>query len=320
MKRLLTISAVMLSIAVTAGGCIQMSHMTGLPNPFDVDRPYEGRHRNPLAVRGITRAASLEVFPVANMPPGLGTRLAEELEFAAKARDIPIFVKTGAQTADQLMGRANIHETDGNLWLDVVWQYIDMDGTFLSGFTVREQLAARDTRDFEGHATAWDHLTPDRIDALAEQTADRLQGLLEIAQGRDPNRDIVRNRIILRAVTGAPGDGGRTLTTVLANLLSEAKYEVDTMWQTEDRQIPHGAVVVLGKVEISELENNIDRIDLIWSVFDHRGQRLGRIVQTNTVPRGRLDGSWGEIAVYAAQGAREGILGLLAHMPVAGAG
>ncbi|MGF1456050.1 MAG: hypothetical protein ACFB6R_11840 [Alphaproteobacteria bacterium] len=304
-------------LATGLAGCIEMSRNIGLPNPFEVSRPYEGRHRNLLAVRGIAQSASITVFPVAALPPGWGQTIAKNLEQAGQLRDIPVLVDNNAETADQLMGRARLESDSKGLWLEVRWQHLGPDGTFIEAFKVREKLAEPGTMRFTGLSSPWDLLNRERAYALAERTADRLQRRLEIAQGRDPGRSFTRNRIVLRPVSGAPGDGGKTLTVSLARMLAEAQFDVDTRWQAEDAPVPFGAVVVLGEVEVTTLDTGVDRVDLIWTVLDHRAQWMGEIKQTNTVPRGTLDESWGEVAVYAAHGAKEGILGLLAHMPMA---
>lgn len=305
-----------LALASGLGGCVGMARTIGLPNPFEVSRPYEGRHRNQLAVRGIAQSASITVFPVAEMPPGWGRTIAQNLEETAQLRDIPVLVESTAETADQLMGRARLRSDAKGLFLEVAWQHLDAEGAFIDNFRVRQMLAGPGIARFADSRSAWNYLTTEHAYALAESTADQLQKRLEVAQGRDPKRSVTRNRIVLRPVTGAPGDGSRTLTTSLARMLSEARYDVDTRWQAEDAPVPFGAVIVLGEVEVTTLETGVDKVDLVWTVLDHRSKWMGEIKQTNTVPQGTLEGNWGEIAVYAAHGAKEGILGLLAHMPM----
>ncbi len=319
-------------LAMLPAGCIQIAKSTGLPNPFAVERPYEGRHRNPIAVKGILRGASFVVFPIAGMPGGEGMALAIELREAAAARDIPVSVTKGASTADQLLGRARLHQTEAGIWIEVFWQVVNRSGGVIQGFSVsrrlREPDQSRSTLPLTvgmpligfPEAEAWNFLKEADVEAIAQATADRIQFMLEEAQGRDPVREVVRRRIILRPVAGAPGDGQVSLTRMLASRLGEANFDVDTRWQMEAGPVPNDAVVVTGSVAVEpQVVSGVlagDKVTLTWSVHDHRGRHMGTVSQSNMVPPGRLNGPWEEIAVYAAEGARQGILDLLANMPV----
>ncbi|MEK9662216.1 MAG: hypothetical protein VW644_10860, partial [Alphaproteobacteria bacterium] len=50
---------------------------------------------------------------------------------------------------------------------------------------------------------------------------------------------------------------------------------------------------------------------LDWRVIANDGVEIGKITQSNPVAAGSLDGSWGEIADIAAQGAAQGIDALI---------
>lgn len=45
---------------------------------------------------------------------------------------------------------------------------------------------------------------------------------------------------------------------------------------------------------------------------------MGRISQSNTVPRGRLEQRWGEVALLAAEGGADGMVELLDRLKTAG--
>lgn len=305
---------------------------------FAVSRPYEGRHRNALAVSGITLGASVVVFPVAGLPEGKDEALAAAVQTAAVKRDIPVFLRNGAETADQLLGRARLHLTEAGLWLEVFWQLRDFASQQRAQFTTTKRLAAPDRSRASGwadppeldNAAAWQFLTDEALAEVGAAAAVRLQDILTAAQGRDPATETVRSAIVMLPVEDAPGDGRRSLTRMMALLLEEAGYTVEIMWDGPPRErLPAGTVVIASRVAVSEperfrrrnpngqgfIEDEMQTVTLGWGVFDNRGQSMGQINQTNRIPAGSLDGPWGENAVYAAQGARDGLLQLLANLP-----
>jgi len=106
-----------------------------------------------------------------------------------------------------------------------------------------------------------------------------------------------------RGVQGAPGDGDQALSREVGKLLAQSGAQLTTTAQP-------GALILTAQV--SKIPNgNFDRIEIIWQVQDSNGENVGQVTQANDVPRGLLDNAWGEDAVYAAEGARDGIIELL---------
>ena len=109
--------------------------------------------------------------------------------------------------------------------------------------------------------------------------------------------------LMFRGVQGAPGDGDQALSREVGKLLAQSGAQMTTTAQP-------GALVLSAQVSKTPGANS-DRIEIIWRVQDSNGENVGQVTQANDVPRGLLDNAWGEDAVYAAEGARDGIIELL---------
>lgn len=106
------------------------------------------------------------------------------------------------------------------------------------------------------------------------------------------------------AVTGAPGDGGATLTTAIQRELTKNGVALTST--------PGGKTYkVEGKVAMGQGKDGKQPIQIDWNVIDPKGKKLGTVSQKNEVPQGSLDGSWGKTADAAAAAAAQGILKLL---------
>ena len=109
--------------------------------------------------------------------------------------------------------------------------------------------------------------------------------------------------LVFRGVQGAPGDGDQALGREVGKLLAQSGANMTTRTQP-------GALILSAQVSKTPGANS-DRIEIIWRVQDTNGENVGQVTQANDVPRGLLDNAWGEDAVYAAEGARDGIIELL---------
>ena len=109
---------------------------------------------------------------------------------------------------------------------------------------------------------------------------------------------------VVPAVTGAPGDGGATLTTAIQRELTKNGVALTTT--------PSGQTYkVEGKVAMGQGKDGKQPIQIDWNVIDPKGKKLGTVSQKNEVPQGSLDGAWGKTADAAAAAAAQGILKLL---------
>jgi hypothetical protein len=105
-------------------------------------------------------------------------------------------------------------------------------------------------------------------------------------------------------VTGAPGDGMKSLTAAIKKRLY-AKGVKLTSIQSEN------TYTVKGVVSLTNASGGKQSIRIEWQVLDPKGKKVGTVSQQNTIPKGSLNGPWGAIADAAAGAAADGIVKLL---------
>jgi hypothetical protein len=141
---------------------------------------------------------------------------------------------------------------------------------------------------------------------LAEETAVAVEGALTRpeVQIAEQKTNATAPVAWVEAIKGAPGDGNEALVRALQGVLPlkgvrvEAKKE-KAAWRIE------------GRVKVVRKSPTEDAVTLTWRVLDAKGKEAGTIAQDNTVPSGRLQKPWAEIAGFAAEAAAEGIAQLL---------
>lgn len=105
-------------------------------------------------------------------------------------------------------------------------------------------------------------------------------------------------------VSGAPGDGTRSLTAAIQRELQSKGIAVAAR--------PSAAAYrVEGAVTVGQARDGKQPIQIEWTVKDPAGKRLGTVSQKNDIPEGSLDGAWGQTADQAAGAAAQGIVKLL---------
>lgn len=159
-------------------------------------------------------------------------------------------------------------------------------------------------------ASAWASGDPAVLQQAAAGAAPKLASLLtsiEAARLRsDPNSLLNRpTRVYLAGVSGAPGDGDRSLPAQMRVKLENLGIVVQDTAVGADYQLR-------GDVRTAPGANGTTRIELQWIVDDARGER-GRVLQLNEVPAGSLDRFWGDVAVAAAAEAAGGVKDVLTN-------
>lgn len=109
--------------------------------------------------------------------------------------------------------------------------------------------------------------------------------------------------VVFRGVRGAPGDGDQALAREMSRVLAQSSARLSSSDSP-------GAVYLVAEVS-TQRGGAADRVKITWQVQDAQGNKVGQVVQENDVPRGALDGGWGEDAYFATQGAKQGIMELL---------
>jgi hypothetical protein len=118
--------------------------------------------------------------------------------------------------------------------------------------------------------------------------------------------------LALHAVTGAPGDGNRRLTTAIAAALTQVGVVIGAGSKANGYQLR-------ARVSPGELKNGAGRIVIVWRVIRPDQSEIGRFTQTEEVVLGRPDLSWRLIAGAIAARARDKIVDLLQRPGSAGA-
>jgi hypothetical protein len=106
------------------------------------------------------------------------------------------------------------------------------------------------------------------------------------------------------SVTGAPGDGGNSLTTALQNELRKNGVALSGTPSAQTYKVE-------GKVAVGQGKDGKQPITIDWNVLDPSGKKVGTVSQKNEIPQGSVDGAWGQTATAAAEAAAKGIIKLL---------
>ncbi len=157
-------------------------------------------------------------------------------------------------------------------------------------------------------ASTWSTADAPTLQAAAAQATPGIDALLTRIQAARLHADptSLQNRparVYVADITGAPGDGDRSLGAQIR--LKLANYGITV------QDTPAGADYRLrGLVATSPGSAGQLKVELQWIVDDSRGER-GKVVQLNEVPAGSLDRFWGDVAVVAADQAAGGIKDVL---------
>ena len=254
-----------------------------LPRPFqpDVKSPAKGLLR-PIDSAGVV------VQPVAGIPDAAARQAAEKIAEALRRKDVPASTR-GSNPASLILASEVI--TTGDPALRLILR--EPGGTLIGQHTARFAPTARSPDD----DAAWTELARESATALAAQ----LQPRAAVLAPPPPS-------IFIGQVNGAPGDGGRALSRALDYALRRAGAKLVEASEPD-------SVVVLGEVTISPKGAQMRGVDVRWIVLAPDGNELGQIRQENDVPAQMLERAWAEMAVAVAEGAAEGIIDLLDHVP-----
>lgn len=143
---------------------------------------------------------------------------------------------------------------------------------------------------------------------LARAAADAGPGLANLLARVDAQRRTGDERaagngapmLRLLPVTGAPGDGNRSLTARMRERLAGYGFVVQ-------EQAEGAGFAVTGVVTLANSAPRMQRVEIVWTVSRRDGEDLGRVLQLNEVPTGTLNGFWGDVAAVVAEEAAGGI-------------
>lgn len=99
--------------------------------------------------------------------------------------------------------------------------------------------------------------------------------------------------VVVAPVSGAPGDGSRSLPAALKKRLYRDGVKIANGGA-------RNVYTVKGSVKLTSAGSGKEKIRIEWRVLDPNGKSLGTVSQQNTIPKGSLNGPWGAIADAAA--------------------
>ena len=150
----------------------------------------------------------------------------------------------------------------------------------------------------------WASGSPAILKAAAAQAAPGIASLLgriEAARQQSDPKSLLNRpaRVYLAGVTGAPGDGNRSLPAQMRVKLESNGLVVQDTPKDADYELK-------GTIETAPGINGTTRVEMQWIVTDARGER-GRILQINEVAPRAIIPYWGDTAVAAATEAAGGV-------------
>lgn len=271
------------SLIPVLSACLALTACTGEPtHPL----PYGVMTKDPGLLSVITTQSGVEVMPPEGTGSALAAALAETLAAALREQDIAALAGQKLNGGHRISGEAHIRENA----LQTSWKLQDAGGAQVAQFETREALPA---------STREEAIPESILQAVAEHTATAFAPHLLPSEAH-----ATALQVFVPDIDTAPGDGGKTLPSALrGELRAKGLTIVDTA--TAD------ALTVSGTVQVSDLDAERQLVSLGWQINAPDGRAIGRIDQSNPVPRGQLNGGWGGIAYAAASGAADGILPLL---------
>lgn len=264
-----------------------------LPHPFADDRP-------PAALLQVRDVAGVSIAPVEGTPAAITEKLGAAVAKALLKRDIPASDKTTSLGSYQLYGRViESRPQGGKATVSAHWRLYDAKGR-----TVGEHTAK-----LEAPAGEWEGANPEPMEKLAGLSAEGLAPLLEEeapAEAPKAASEAGRIRVAVNAVSGAPGDGGKSLAAAVAAVLKRQELAIVDKDQKPD-------LTVDGEVSVTSAKPNQQHVKIVWRVRRADGAEIGNVGMENDVPKGLIDGPWGDIAYSIALAAGDGLLQLVAR-------
>lgn len=160
----------------------------------------------------------------------------------------------------------------------------------------------------------------DAARALAETTASALSaalassgGVMTVPVGKNQIAKSGPPKLHIGDVTGAPGDGNRSLPAALQTILGQDGVPLAGDAAKAD-------FTVIAKVAKESLKNGTESMVITWQVIDPKGAVAGEIKQSNEIKAGSLDRDWGQTAFDIALGAESGLGDMLSEIEARASG
>ncbi|HEV8678835.1 MAG TPA: hypothetical protein VGQ90_05620 [Stellaceae bacterium] len=211
-------------------------------------------------------------------------------------RDIPASDQTTSLGSYQLYGRlAESRASENSATVTAYWRLYDAKGRKVGERDVQVEVPVGELESGSDSP----------IERLAALSADGLAPLLE-DEAPVEAAGSGRIRIAIGRISGAPGDGTKSLAAAVAAVLQRQDLAIAKDGQKAD-------LTVDGEVSVAPVKPDKQHVKILWRVRRADGSEVGTVGLENDVKRGMLDGSWGDIAYSVAMAASDGLAQLVAR-------
>lgn len=269
-------------------------------------------------------STKIVVAPIIGTTPQVAQEMTDALVAAGKDRKLTL-LPDGGKAGYTLRGYLVATSEGKGSKIAYIWDVNDAEGSRVVRVSGEEVIATRSGND------PWSGVDSAAIRSIAGKTTSQLAASLsrggggsassvaaapDSSPGPSPGPATTASAaspsvaspkaagVLVSPVSGAPGDGQRSLTTALKKRLYAGGVK-----------LANGTAVnvymVKGSVSLTDASGGKQSIRIDWQVLDPNGKKLGTVSQQNTVPQGSLNGPWGAIADAAAGAAASGIIKLL---------
>ena len=269
-----------------------------LPKPFQ----HKSSDTNPLL--DVRDGYGVHVTLLASTLVPMGGRLAGAVAEALGRRNIPASANPEMAPSRYALRGVVVRSSGGaaNYHLNIHWQLYEPGGP-----DPQEPLGSYQQKVENRWWRGQQGGDPRLIAEIGDEVARPVAALLQDAD--DTVRPVAATGpgpagLLVPAVTGAPGDGNKSLTIAIR----QAMRGVDILVTEDPRQ---AARQLQGQVEVGEASEGRQTVRVTWIVGNAEGREIGRAVQKNVIKAGSLDARWGQTAAMIAAAALPGIQAVL---------
>jgi hypothetical protein len=266
--------------------------------------------------------AKVAVAPVIGAPDAIAKQIQQEFTGAIEKQRVSVTANKEDRADYTLRGYIVAAKDKSATKVSYIWDVTDPSGKRVNRITGEELVAANAAN--ASSKDPWAAVTPQVAQAIASKAANSFVAWLPSQSGQPavaavgqpaavgahpsapPSSATKRAPVmaIVPSVTGAPGDGIKSLTAAIQRELTGKGVSIS------DKPTAV-AYRVEGSVTMGAAAQGKQSIHIEWLVRDPQGKKLGTVSQRNEIPEGSLDGEWGKTADQAAGAAAQGILKLL---------
>ena len=265
-----------------------------LPHPFADDRP-------PADLLTLGDSAGISIEPIVGQPEAATAKLAAALAKALLQRDIPASDTTTSLGSYHLYGRLiQSLAFHGSTTVTAEWRHYDPDGKAIGEHNAKLEASTAD----------WDAGAAAPVDRLAAASAEAIAPMIaQESPKATPAKEVKEGpgiRVAVQPLSGAPGDGGKSLAAAMTAILRQ--QELGIVKNNEKPDLTIG-----GEVDVTPVKAGKQHVKILWRVRRADGAEVGTIGQENDVPKGMLEGPWGDLAYSIAIAAGDGVLQVIAR-------